>query len=91
MSTPEEEQSHAKIRRRGPDKCPTGPCSECGPATPEEMAGATPLEVFLSNHHFTDDVAFAHDETPPVAGLESWYVCKHCPAWVEDLPEFFPI
>lgn len=74
MNTPER-------RSGGPNKCPTGPCSECtGP-----------------HHFSTEAVEFAIDERDDdepeheaaKLGHESWCPCKHCPAWIlwEDLAD----
>ncbi len=87
------------LRRGGPPRCEAGPCSECGPYPPpafQPSAGASKavqLRHFLESHHFAEDlVAFAgeddsEDSEPAKLGIESWYVCKHCEAWIEDLPD----
>ena len=71
----------------GPARCPTGPCSECGPFPP--AYDFADLEAFKSAHHFSDAmISFSDDfeeenSEPAKLGHESWYDCKHCPAWVE--------
>lgn len=60
--------------RGGPERC-SKPCSECRDG----------------QHHFGDMyIEFAEDEPnhpAAIAGLESWFQCKHCDAWMEYDPD----
>ena len=69
------------IGLHGPEKCPAGACDGC--------------EGF---HHWLPE---CHDEdtaSPPgigphpaiAAGHVTWYECKHCSAWAEDIRDDWP-
>lgn len=74
------DDTDAPPKRGGPERCQR-PCVEC----PE------------GNHHFADPmIDFAGEEgaedTPTrrealAAGCDGWFVCKHCPAWLEVTDE----
>lgn len=59
-------------RRGGPERCPH-PCTECQGEC----------------HHFSDTMStMAYEESEhdaAKAGVEAWYDCKHCTAWLERL------
>ena len=58
-------------RHGGPERCPTGTCSEC--VGPHHFSEATLGNAEDEPHH-----------PAACAGLTHWYECKHCEAWTED-------
>lgn len=63
-----------ELKRGGPERCER-PCVEC----PD------------GKHHFADPMIGFKVENPfheaARAGVENWYECKHCPAWLECDPD----
>lgn len=66
-------------RSGGPETCPR-PCSECSGEhhLSDAMIGMAGDEQYDDNDEPTEAPHPAE-----AAGCESWYECKHCPAWRE--------
>jgi hypothetical protein len=62
------------VKRGGPETCPR-PCDVC------EGGSHHWLEAFPDDDEGAEHPAHAEH------GLEAWYGCKHCDAWVEDVED----